>query len=243
MPAPETLRALTTPEDGALFASGLTSSKFAPRNATVFTPEVRQKFVMDAASGTVQAGGNVSFSIEKNATLIEDLGFYFTPPALAVGGGATYNRYCDWLAYAVLQRLEIRYGSNNIQIYGPDELFVDAQIGTDEERANRALLALGNLTAAQRNTYALAPTPVRINVPTPWLDMRDHAVPICALANKIQFTFYFKTPAYFIQSDGAKAASITFSDVHLDYQGIHETGRTRGEYTALTQTMQGITYI
>lgn len=242
MPNPETLRALTTPEDGALFSAGLATSKFAPRNPVVFTPEVRQKFVMDAAS-TVNAGSNITFAIEKNATMIEDCALYFTPPALAVAGGATYNRYCNWLAYAALDKLEIRYGSNNIQTYRPDQLFVEDQIGSDECKANSAQLALGNLTAAQRNTYALNPTPVRLNVPTPWIEMRDHAPPICALANKIQFTFYFKTPSYFIQTDGVKAASIAFTDVHFDYQGIHETGRTRGEYTAVTQTPQGVSYL
>ena len=70
MPNQEVIRAQTTPEDGALFATGLKNSKWLPRNHVAFTEDLRQKGVIEISSN-VRTGSQLVIPFEKTCTLLD----------------------------------------------------------------------------------------------------------------------------------------------------------------------------
>ena len=97
----------------------------------------------------------------------------------------------------------------------------------------------GELTAAQRNTLALAPQEFVVPIPTPW-DGEGNQLPICALANKLKITFRFAPAAQAIQTDGVKPNIIAYTNVYLRYRLIHVTGSERQQIAAPTFTDEGV---
>lgn len=241
MPNAEVIRAQTTPEDGALFETGLRNSKFIPQHHICFTDDIRQKMVTEISQKNT--GQEIIFPFEKESTLVEDVDVYFTPAPLALPAGATYIRYVDWLGVAIARLFEWRYGSNTIASYRNEVIFSDIQYLCDEKKFNETHMLFGDLSAAQRNTYALAPTPVRVKVPSPWRGMRSHSVLIAGLANKPNLHIFLNDASRIVQTDGTKPAVLQYSNIHCDRQSIHTTGSLRGEYTGLTLTPQGINYL
>lgn len=241
MPHPEAIRAQTTPEDGALFSVGLKNSKWVPEPHIAFTEDLRQINRTDL--GEVRLGTQLIIPIEKTCTLIEDVHFRFTPPALTPAGGATYTRFVDFLALALITRIRWSYGSNTLQEYSMLHQFQEYEEFSDEKRANYEYLTGGGLTAAARNTYAVDPYELTVKIPTPWIDKRCHSPCISALANKLTLTIDFAFPAAVVQTDGTKPASLSLAGCALDYQQIHFTGSTRQELTAITNGKNGISYL
>lgn len=241
MPNAEVIRAQTTPEDGALFEIGLRNSIFVPQHHTCFSEDVRQKLVIQ--SNSKNTGQQLIVPFEKESTLLEDCDLVLTPPALTVPADGTYIRYVDWLAINIVKLFEWRYGSNTIQTYRPEIIFSDVQYMNDEHKFNETHLLMGDLSAAQRNTYAVAPTPIRIKIPSPWRGIRCHSPLIAGLANKLILQINFNDAGYLVQTDGTKPTSLTFTDIHLDHQNIHTTGALRGEFVGHTLTPTGISYL
>ena len=241
MPSSETLRAQTTPEDGALFSEGLHDFILRPEAPIAFTEMVRQKGTIPISD--IKAGTRISIPLEKTCTLVEDINLRFKPPALPIPGGATYARYCDYLAYAIIDKVEIMFTSNNLQTFTMDTEWSATQFYCDEKRANEDKLVGGNLSAAARNTYAANPYPLQVRIPTPWKDIKSHNLIISALASKPTINIYFKNPASFIESDGAKPAEIVFTNCSIRYEQIHTTGHTRLELTAIQNEPNGIAYL
>lgn len=241
MPHPEAIRAQTTPEDGALFSTGLRNSKWVPEPHVAFTEDLRQINRTDI--GEVRLGTQLIIPIEKTASLIEDVYLRFTPPVLTGAGGATYIRYVKFLALALISKVRWSYGSNTLQEYDMLHQFQEYNEKSDERRANYEYLTGGNLNAAARNTYATAPYELTVKIPTPWIDKRCHSPCITALANKLTLTIDFAFPAFVVQTDGTKPASLSLSSCALDYQQIHFTGVTRQELTAITNGKNGLSYL
>ena len=241
MPNAEVIRAQTTPEDGALFTVGLENSKFKPLAPIAFTEDLRQKGEQEIPD--IRLGTQVIIPFEKTCTLLEDVEFEFLPPALVGAGGATYIRYADFLAYALIAGIKWSFTSNTLQTYHMDMEWSDLQFMTDEQRANEEQLVGGNLSAAARNTYATAPYKLRVRIPTPWKDQRCHAPAISALTSKLTLTIDFNPAAYVVQTDGTKPATLTLTQCKAVYQQIHTTGHTRQEFTALQSGKRGISYL
>lgn len=241
MPHPEAIRAQTGPEDGALFSVGLKNSKWLPRPHVAFTEDLRQ--IANFEVPDIRLGTEVIIPIEKTCTLIEDVYLEITPPALVGAGAFTYIRYAEYLALALLTKVKWSYGSNTLQEYNLLHQFQERNLKNDEQRANFDYLTAGNLSAAARNTYAAAPTPIRVKIPTPWIDQRCHSPCISALANKLTLTLTMAFPAAVVQTDGTKPAALTLSACKLSYQQIHFTGATRQEMTALTNRPNGLPYL
>jgi len=241
MPNAEVIRAQTTPEDGALFSVGLRDSKYKPEPHVAFTEDLRQKGVTELAD--IRLGTSVIVPFEKTCTLLEDVEFEFTPPVLTGAGGATYIRYVDFLAYAIIAGIKWTYTSNTLQQYNMDVEWSDLQFMTDEKRENEEYLVGGNLSAAARNTYATAPYKLRVRVPCPWKDQRCHSPLISALASKLTLQIDFNNPAFVVQTDGTKPTTLTLTNCAVVFQQIHTTGHTRQEFTAITNSKNGISYL
>jgi hypothetical protein len=240
MPAPEVMRAQTTPECGALIETGLINAPFLPQNHTAFTDSVREK--LSIAQNPTSSGTEIVFTFEKQSTLLEDVALLMTPPALNIPG-STYARYVDYLGIAGIKEFTWRYGGNTIQTYYPDQVYERVIRLNDEHRYNADFLALGNLSAAARNTYALAPREVRFKIPTPWEDMLCHSPLICGLANKLTLVVKLQDAASIIQTDGLKPPQIVWTNIHLDYQVIHTTGEVRSNFVGLSLQPEGISYL
>lgn len=238
---PENLRANSGPEDVTLFAALLRYSKWAPQNITAFTDDIRQKLIYPQNS--FPSGSEINFQFEKESTLIESIDCLVTPEALTLPVGATFIRYVDYLAMGIVESYTWRYAGNTLQTYYPVSDWSKIQFLTDEHKENEQKLALGNLSAAARNTYATNPTPIRIKIPTPWGCCRNKAPVIAGLANKLNLNIKFRTAPYFIETDGVKPQQINFNNVHLDFQAIHFTGKVRQELVSLTMTKQGLSYL
>lgn len=241
MPNAEIIRAQTTPEDGALFEVGLRHSKWIPQQHTCFSEDVRQRLITEISAK--QSGQPIIVPFEKESTLLEDIDLVITPPALSVPVDGTYIRYVDWLGCLIVNSFEWRYGSNTIAHYPSEVVYSDVQYLCDERKANEAHMLLGDLSAAQRNTYAVNPDPVRVKIPTPWRGLRCHSVLVSALANKMILEMRLAPAPALVQTDGTKPATLTYNTVHVHHQNIHTTGALRGEFTGLTLTPTGISYL
>lgn len=241
MPHAEIIRAQTTPEDGALFEVGLRHSKWVPQQHICFTDDVRQKLVTEISSKNT--GQQIIHAFEKESTLLEDIDLVLTPPALTVPVDGTFIRYVDWLGIALVDLFEWRYGSNTIATYRPEVIYSDIQYMKNERKFNQTHLLLGDMSAAQRNTYAVAPEPVRVKIPSPWRGLRCHSPLISALANKLILQVNLADARRIVQSDGTRPLSLTFNNIHLDHQNVHTTGALRGEYTGLTLNPRGLSYM
>lgn len=243
MPNQEVIRAQTTPEDGALFATGLHNSKWKPQNHIAFTEDLRQKGVTEIGS-TVRTGQQIIIPFEKTCTILEDVEIEVEFPALTPTGGATYARYVDFAILALLKTIKWSYVANSVSQY-PNEVhtFCDIKKMCDEKRFNEYQLVGGNLSAAARNTMATAPFKLRMRVPAPWNDKPYQAPIISALASKLTLTIDLAQASEIIQTDGTKPASITFPSFNCVFQQVHFTGATRQELTALTNTPNGLSHL
>ena len=243
MPAPETLRAQTGPEDGALFEVGLKNSFFLPQPHNAYTDDVEEK--LPITLGTLSLGREFKFDVEKDATLLRDLDFVFTPPALAVPGDGTYIRYCDWLPLALVESVEWKYGGNSIQRYDTQDIvYSNIRYFSDECKSIWRYLMMGDTSAAERNTYAAAPDrPLRCMIPSPWKWIDCHSPLIAGLANKLTVHIRLRTPREVIQTDGTKPTSLDISNSYIDKRVMHFNGLTRGEYVGLTNTPEGVSYL
>lgn len=241
MPNSEVIRAQTTPEDGALFSTGLAHSKWVPQNPIAFTEDLRQIGRIEIPD--TRTGTQIIIPIEKTCSLIEDIEFQCLLPALALPGGATYIRYVDYVMLALFQEARWSYVANTLQSYNLDINFSEIKLMLEEERFNENQLVGGNLSAAARNTFATAPYKLRVKIPAPWNDKRCQAPVISALASKLTLTLNVAPSTYLVQTDGTKPASLTLTECELVYQQIHFTGAVRQEITAITNQPNGLSYL
>ena len=242
MPNQEVIRAQTTPEDGALFATGLRNSKWLPQNHVAFTEDVRQKGITEIISNA-RTGTQLAIPFEKTCSLLEDVEVEIQLPALALPVGATYIRYVDFVMLALIKSVKWSYVANSIAQYNQVHTFCDIKKLCDEKRFNEYQLVGGNMSAAARNTFATAPYKLRMRIPAPWNDKRYQAPGISALSSKLVLTIDFANASEIIQTDGTKPANLTLAGVNVVFQQIHFTGATRQELTALTNTPNGLSYL
>lgn len=243
MPRQEIIRAQVTPEDGALFTTGYGNSIFRVAGGIrTYADKVRQP--IDYPIDDKDTGRTLKFEIEKQATLLGEISLKGTLPALSIGAGGTYARYQDFAPLALIKSILIKYGSNTLYEDTPEAMFHDYLLCKDDE-AKRSFEKIhsGNLTAAERNTRALAPQKFRFKIPLPWNCCDTHDVPISALSNKITIELKLAEAREIIQSDGVKPASLTITDLVAEQQFIHMTGNDRAQLTALTLRPDGLDYL
>ena len=243
MPRQEIIRAQVTPEDGALFSTGYGNSIFRVSGGIrTYSDKVRQP--LDLGLDDAKTGREIKVNIEKQATLLGEISIKGILPALTIGAGGTYARYQDFAPLALIKSILIKYGSNTLYEDTPEAMFHDYLLCKDDE-AKRSFEKIhsGNLTAAERNTRALAPQPFRFKIPLPWNCCDTHDVPISALSNKISITLKLAEAREIIQSDGAKPTTLTLTNLFAEQQFIHMTGNDRAQLTALTLRPDGLDYL
>lgn len=240
MPENTKLQSQTTAEDAALVETNISYSLFIPRGHRATTDFAYQEKKLFLASNTYTTGQEIIFDIDKEGTLLDsDITLCFTAPALTglIGGAPTYARYADFGGWQCLSSSDpqpsIDYASSNIHRVYLEQYFSDYNFQTDEHKEYDEALLGGELTAAERNTLALAPQEFRVPIFVPW-EGCGNQLPICALSNRLRFKFRFGSAAQAIQTDGIKPASLTFSNVYLRYRLIHMPGMDREALAADT---------
>lgn len=244
MPQQSKIRAQVGPEDGPLITFGYKNSLFAKQgimNTTDFAIEEKRD---DTDTPTVNSGTTQTFYLEKEGTEVGQLTLCVKVPAIEplVTGGKTYVRACDYLGLALLhpnEAITYSYAVNHLDRTVPDVIYKRYKFSKDEIRAIYEALLLGNKTEAERTTLATGEQKVRIPLPNPWQG-QGNQLPICALANKVKITIRFDDCARWIDTDGTKPASVSFSDVFLRYELIHLPGPDRAEVVSLTNTPNGL---
>ena len=244
MPQATKIRAQVGPEDGPLITTGYRNSLFAKQgimNTTDFAIEEKRD---DTDQPAINSGSTQTFYLEKEGTSAGNLTMCLDVPALEplVGGAKTYVRGSDFLGLALLHPTEAvtyTYSVNNLDRTVPDRIYEEYKFSSNEIRTIFEGLLIGNKSQPERNTLATATQKVRIPLPHPWAG-RGNELPICALANKVKITIRFNDCANFIETDGTKPATVTFSNVFLRYELIHMPGPDRAELVSLTNTKQGL---
>lgn len=244
MPESTKLQAQTTAEDSALIEVGINNSILRKRQHHAVTDFAYQEKKAEYAQAIVNSGQEFSFEFDKEGTSLDQISLHYTGPALPglIGGAPTYQRYGDFAALQNLSNsdpIRFTYGSTKICEVHPDEIFSRYNFLSNEQKRYYEGLMAGELTAAQRNTLALAPQEFVVPIPTPW-DGEGNQLPICALANKLKITFRFAPAAQAIQTDGVKPNIIGYTNVYLRYRLIHVTGSERQQIAAPTFTEEGV---
>lgn len=244
MPQSSKIRAQVGPEDGPLLTTGYENSLFAKQGIAVttdFAIEEKQDFT---DIPTVNSGTTQVFYLEKEGTEVGIPTLCVTIPALdpLVTGAKTYVRGVDFLGLAILHPTEgvtYSYAVNNLDRTFPDAIYSHYKLSKNEIRRAMEGILLGELTEPERNTLATGEQRVRIPLPHPW-DGQGNQLPICALANKVKITIRFNDAANFIQTDGIKPATVSFSNVFLRYELIHLPGPDRAQVMSMTNTKLGL---
>lgn len=227
MPQDIKLRANTDAESVALVEPGFNHSIFVKRPHSAVSDFAIEKKEALTPTPEILSSRPFYFDIEKDGTVLDKLSLEFTAPALTIPVDGTYIRYQDY-GYAHL-KAEIRYlySNSTVHVVYVDEIWSNYKHLTDEKRNNTELLVKGNLSAAQRNTLALAPQVIRIRLPTPW-DGEGNQLAIVSLANKIRITMQFNDVQAVVQTDGTKpTVALNYTNVKLVYKVGHIPGRER----------------
>lgn len=243
MPEATKLQAQTTAEDAALIEVGINNSLFKKRPHRCTTDYAIQEKKLPFVNPTVTSGQEIYFEIDKEGTLLRDLTLVFTAPALTglVTGAPTFARFGDFGGLQCLNRdiqISFDYGSSNVHRAWTDQSFSQYLMKNLEGREYDEALLVGERTAAQRNTLALAPQEFRVPLPHPW-EGCGNELPICALANKLKIRMTMASAAAAIQTDGVKPASINYTNVYLRYELVHVPGADREALAASTFSQDG----
>lgn len=244
MPESTKLQAQTTAEDAALVEVGIQNSIFRKRPHHAVSDFALQEKKAEFPQATVNSGQEFSFEFDKEGTVLDEISLHFTAPALTglVTGAPTYARYGDFAALQCLSNsdpIRFTYGSTKINEVQPDEIWSSYKFLNNEQKKYFEGLMAGDLSAAQRNTLALAPQELVVPIPTAW-DGDGNQLPICCLANKLKITFRFAPAAQAIQTDGIKPLTIQYTNVYLRYRLGHVTGSERQQIAGPTFTDEGV---
>ena len=241
MPSQEVLRSQTTPEDVALIASSSYAfSPFRKQGVQKFTDFIRKK-VTEPYGKIAKTGGKIDQEWHKEGTLLGELYFTAVLPALAIPGDGTYARYADFVALQLIEKVTLKYGSNEIYQVTPEAIFHEYDLMNNEQKRNFEEIHSGNLTAAERNTLATSTQKIRFKIPLPWSKDDTHSIPICALTAKPRVYLEFNKAQDIIQTDGTKLTEITLQEPSFEGQYIDMTGNVRQEITDMTMRRDGKT--
>lgn len=201
---------------------------------------------------TATAAVTSSYDLSKLADGVDKIWLEFTLPALLKGTG-TFVRYMDYIGFFAWSEIRVRYNGSTLQFVRPMEQFLWQNFMlNDEEKASYDYLVRGNLTTAQRITFAVKSQKLKVPLHTLWINlMSSNTLWIQGLAAKLQFQVDFQSFANMIQSDGtptnssggALANNLFFTDAQIVAEYLHVTARERANMIRMYQSPQGVRYL
>jgi hypothetical protein len=237
------LRLNTGAPDASLFSQGIQHSFFRPSQWQVISDKIRD-IQINTQTQNLTLGQTITFEFDKVGTLAEDTKIDWYLSAITGSGSGTYVRACDYLGLALIPTVQINYQQNTIQTYSNVDLFLENI--RDHDITHRQVFdyqLAGGLTPAQRNTRAAAAQKVRTYLKPYWYGLASHCPIITSLANKIKFKLTLASASDFVQTDYSGGATCSLSQVDFIYEVINTTGTERDQFSKLTFTPKGMTYL
>ncbi len=119
------------------------------------------------------------------------------------GGTATEARWCDYLGYAAIKNLKIRYGTAVLQEINKDQLFVyHNSFLDDESQAREDALVKGNVIPSRRTFLARRPLKTRAALPVFFADDESKAYHVQGVSQKLMFELDLEEVGKLIQVNG-----------------------------------------
>ena len=176
-----------------------------PKFAAAYGARKTLAYIAPHSTPTSSEGYTVyTFKPEKDHDLSLKLWLRIDVAALAATG-ATYQRLLDWYPLYAVQRIEILDADSVIVQTIRPELTTFRRIMetmTEEERSKVTEQLGGGLTAAERNTRALAPQQFYLPIDVWWFtDLRKALAPI-TLNEYPTIRVYFRPDTQTVQTDG-----------------------------------------
>ncbi|HZM24854.1 MAG TPA: hypothetical protein VFC02_24095 [Anaerolineales bacterium] len=226
-------------------------SSYRPTAQMKTAPFVREQ-IRIAPNTVASAAVSVSYDMSKLADGLSKIWFEFSLPALLVGT-ATFVRYMDYVGFFAWSEIRVRYNGATLQYLRPFEHFLYQNFFLDDEEQSSAnYLVRGNLTTAQRNTFAVKAQKLKVPLHLLWINlMNSNTLWIQGLASKLQFQVDLEPFARFIQANGvptltggtALSNGAFFSDAQIVGEYLHVTARERANMIRMYQSPHGIRYL
>jgi hypothetical protein len=226
-------------------------SMWIPRMWKKCTPFVfDQQYIPPCNMGNINI--EMTFEVPKLAHGImrADLRIVSPPYTIAPAGATAY--FQDWLGYALIDYLQIIYGSNRVYTREKYDLMIKTRQALDfEQYLAKRLVINGDLTQAQRQANLVNGTEVFLNFMLPFEMMDSAMLPLITLSNKMRVNFKTEPLQNFIttpNSGAGGAAPTTYSttgawNFELILEVIRVTGDESGFMLALSQEEDGIAYM
>jgi len=197
----------------------VTFFRLVTRRHTMFSLEsVEQQF-----TGPVDFNGRASCTISRNGDLLSSVWVQVTLPSLE-GYGQPNLRWCDSVAHALLQSVELEIGGSRIDRHVPVWLDCWSELSEAEEKRAGFDAMVGKLGAAYRTATATAAGGTYY-VPLQFYFCRNAglAMPICALQfHDVRLNFEFAPYAQLLRNSAptptlSPAPALVDCKVYVDY--------------------------
>jgi hypothetical protein len=209
-----------------------------------------QQYIPPCNMGNINI--EMTFEVPKLAHGImrADLRIVSPPYTIAPAGATAY--YQDWLGYALIDYLQIIYGSNRVYTREKYDLMIKTRQALDfEQYLAKRLVINGDLTQAQRQANLVNGTEVFLNFMLPFEMMDSAMLPLITLSNKMRVNFKTEPLQNFITTPnsgagGAPPTTYTTTgawNFELILEVIRVTGDESGFMLALSQEEDGIAYM
>lgn len=184
-------------------------------------------------------GGKSKFLLPLGVDKLGPIWLSWEQGALTTTGG-TYRRFGDWLPLNMIQKIELKYGSNIVFRYQPEhhhyQLYHEY---TSENRDYFSSIMAGNLTTAQRNTLAAGTQRVYLPIRFPFVLKPDMYMELRQLSIQPEVIVYWNTLPSAVQTDGTAPVSVV-NDLHLMNTNLYFTHKQRDIYTKMIESQHGI---
>lgn len=225
----ELLRINTGAADTQLFSLGFNRTFFRRCPWNIATNILRTRFRRDFTN--VDFGGTATFEYPKDGVILEDIALEIKLSALTGVGAGSYARFCDYLGCAIIKEIRLSYSQYPLQKKTGQHLFINflRDHPIDKRQIFEDYLA-GELSAAARNTRALAEQTIRIPLKFFWYKLASHAPVSLALSQLLTVQVDLAAKENVIQSDYSSVTGNIVS-VKWIYDMIQTTGADRDEAT------------
>lgn len=183
--------------------------------------------------------------IEKLCEKITHLRLEMDVGALAVTpGAAAYLRFCDYLAYAMIESIEFKQNSNVIQRLTGDQLYLkNVKYMSAEQQDAENVCVAGRLSTSQRDYAATTTQHLILRIPFYFDDDVTKALTMHALGIEPKITIKFRPLTSVIQTDLALAGN-TFtaavSNVQMSAECVYLEPEERDSWLAILQQKHGL---
>ena len=248
---PAYFRGNVGPQDQFLF--DVENSLFMPAGGNArYAPALLDVREIQPTTGSLAYNSTTVFEIDKIADQLEEILLECDISAVTNAGSGNTPSIVDGFGYALFQRIEVAFTSNNIEYIYPEwAIFKHRSYLNMETQAGWNELVKMNQAPATLTTLATTGFRLRVPIPTYWQFIRRHSPIIAALANRLKFIVQTRPLANLVSNvtTGTTTIQSTAAVVGTSTNGIlranliNTTGKERDTKTILTKEPAGVNYL